>query len=89
MKKNVTWMIETATDWEDFSSVLERGLEQLQTIKDWQEIERERDRATDTRERDNRERNQPQWTRQRDWRCPTFQIPTLPEEPNSNQFKRY
>ena len=43
MKKNVKWMIDTATGWEDFSSVLERGLEQLRSIKDWQEIKRERD----------------------------------------------
>ena len=66
MKKNVTWMIETATDWEDFRGVLKRGLEQLRSIKDWIEIERERDRVTDRRERNNSERNQPQWTRQRD-----------------------
>ena len=42
MKKNMKWMIDTATGWEDFSNVLERGLKQLRYIKDWQEIESER-----------------------------------------------
>ena len=50
MKKNVKWMIDTATGWEDFSNVLERGLKQLRYIKDWQQIESERDRQTDRRE---------------------------------------
>ena len=54
MEKNVKWMVDMTTDWEDISNVLEKTLGQLRTIKQWKELKNnDRERATDAREYDN------------------------------------
>ena len=83
IKKNVKWMTDRGAEWQDFSAILEQGLEQLRTISQWQTLEREQ--RISGRDRDER----PQHNREREWRAPNFNAPILPDEPNPNQFKQY
>ena len=81
MKKNVKWMTDRGAEWQNFSSILEQGLEQLRTISQWQALEREQ--RISGRDRDER----PQHNREREWKAPNFNAPILQDEPNPNQFK--